>query len=556
MSGNREHPGNLPLLPMGLGATSLRFEEGADFWNQVKRVTADSSLADNLDVAMAGESSPRIWLFLHEPGQGNLSTAAALAIAQELGARDQAALILDCDDQGSQLTRWAGRHEAEGWIDLVRYGASVLTSGVAVPFQGRRAYVLGVGSFTPTDVTQQEAEDLVNRLKRQADDLILVAPANSLGRLWAQVADIRLLCWDRARKPADLIERVCDSFEDADCQLTGLIGFGLPEEGISLGTVTGSTGFEQDQEEAVDQESEDVGDEDYQDERFTADDLEDVDYSDLDEASEEDPIDEDPVDDQEEDQEEDPDEDRAENNGEPVDPDDLKPSPHYTEASEKEETGSSRVFWMFAMVSLLVIVVVSVFYLKYVRVDEPVPGQEQDPVVAQVDEAHSAPIQTQEVAEADSEPVDVAITDQDPNAVDMGSETPDEDQNLAEGDEQSAEPQGTSVTPAQEDLTDPQDPVSEAEEELFTMDPYLQSVGTDGWALHLYSFPDSIAAQDQAKQLERKGFRTVTRPVQFKDKGRWFRVYVGSFMSRGEALEAKDLLFEQLNIDWARATEF
>ena len=119
---------------------------------------------------MQGKSSPRIWLFLHEPGRGDLSAAVAMSFARELAFRDQAALVLDCDDRDQALTRWAGRVEAEGWIDLARYGTSVLTSGVAMPFVGRRGYLLGVGSFAPTDVTGEEIDTLLTRLRRQADD--------------------------------------------------------------------------------------------------------------------------------------------------------------------------------------------------------------------------------------------------------------------------------------------------------------------------------------------------------------------------------------------------
>jgi cell division protein FtsN len=93
-------------------------------------------------------------------------------------------------------------------------------------------------------------------------------------------------------------------------------------------------------------------------------------------------------------------------------------------------------------------------------------------------------------------------------------------------------------------------------EARFSMDPYLQEVGSDGWALHLYSLPDRPAAEQQAAALERRGFRTEIRPFVLKDKGLWYRVYVGSFLTRREALEAKDPLLETLNIDWARVTEF
>ena len=210
---------------MKLGAGDLEFNGPETFWADVERVTGKSGLGANLDLAMAGESSPRVWLFLHEPGQEGLSAAAALSIARQLAARDQAVLILDGDDQVCRLSRWAGRHEEEGWIDMVRYGASVLTSGTALPFPGRRSYLIGVGSFNPTEVELQEAHDLVARLRRQADDLILVAPHGPLGLLWARVADIRLFCWDQEERGAREMEDVCAEYEQAGDQLTGLVAY-------------------------------------------------------------------------------------------------------------------------------------------------------------------------------------------------------------------------------------------------------------------------------------------------------------------------------------------
>ena len=41
-------------------------------------------------------------------------------------------------------------------------------------------------------------EALLARLRRQADDILMVAPADGLGKMWASHANIRLLCWDQA----------------------------------------------------------------------------------------------------------------------------------------------------------------------------------------------------------------------------------------------------------------------------------------------------------------------------------------------------------------------
>lgn len=565
MSEKREHPGNLPLLPMGWAAANLKFNTAEDFWAEAQRVTATASLGDNLDIAMAGESSPRIWLFLHEPGQGQLSAAAALAMARALGGRDQAVLILDCDDADSKLTRWAGRHESEGWIDLVRYGASVLTSGVALPFEGRRGYILGVGSFTPTDVEPQEAEDLINRLKRQADDLVLVAPANVAGKLWARLADIRLLCWDRVSKPAELIERICAGFEAADTPLTSLIGFGLPEEGVALGggQAQGSAEVTVPVVDDQDLDEDDLNDD--LDERLEAADLEDVDYTEsygqdedleTEELGDEDddgfgPSDDsEPGDDQDEGLDEEPEEELEA-------PGVFVPAPDL-DTDHEPGTGSSRVFWGAAIVSLAIILVVSVYYLKFVRVDEPVAGRRQPVVAEQAQPKRPAPIQTQETTAMDTP--DVAADDQTDGQTDEMGEMDSEGGESAIDTEPADQPTVVE-TPPETVIEEPAQAPAEVEAQetparQFTMDPYMQPVGSDGWALHLYSFPDSVTAETEVRRLQRKGFQTATRAVEVKDKGVWYRVYVGSFLSRKEALQDKDLLLKELKTDWARATEF
>lgn len=507
MSENREFPEDLPLLPMGWGASNLDFDGAKDFWQEVRRITAESSLGDNLDTAMVGKSSPRIWLFLHEPGQGALSAAAALEIARELGSRDQAVLILDCDDTDSKLTRWAGRHEAEGWIDLVRYGASVLTSGVALPFSGRRGYILGVGSFTPTDVEFEEAEDLLNRLKRQADDLVLVAPADATGKLWARLADIRLLCWDRARKSRDLIARVCGDFAEAECPVTGLVSFGLPDEGGQATPVA---------------EEPDTGEEPVVDQGVAADEAVAAGGPEV-----------------------------------PASPDDSPPADEpvaEVAPAGKQETGSSRVFWGAALVSLALIAVVSIYYLKFVRTD----GTGTPPVAEAGFQLQSQTGDLLGETQPASTGNQVALADRQESAEDsLGTGT---DTAAPAATAPATAAPATAAPAAAGPGTDEPDrretAAPESGRQEFAMDPYLQPVGTDGWALHVYSFPDSASALDEVRRLERKGFQTAIRAVQIKEKGRWYRVYLGSFLSRKEALEAKDPLLKKLRTDWARATEF
>ena len=81
---------------------------------------------------------------------------------------------------------------------------------------------------------------------------------------------------------------------------------------------------------------------------------------------------------------------------------------------------------------------------------------------------------------------------------------------------------------------------------------YTVPAGQAGWALHVYSLPDSAGASAQAAELERAGYRTAVRIVEIKDKGgRWWRLYVGSFPSRAAARAAMPALLARLGATWA-----
>ncbi len=588
MSLDREHPGNLPLLPMKLGAGDLEFNGPETFWADVERVTGKSGLGANLDLAMAGESSPRVWLFLHEPGQEGLSAAAALSIARQLAARDQAVLILDGDDQVCRLSRWAGRHEEEGWIDMVRYGASVLTSGTALPFPGRRSYLIGVGSFNPTEVELQEAHDLVARLRRQADDLILVAPHGPLGLLWARVADIRLFCWDQEERGAREMEDVCAEYEQAGDQLTGLVAY--------TGAVVDQAGVPSELDRSVEPEAETAPAED---EAFA---------KEAPAESEPVPGDEAPVSPEFEDQdsvvhdfgpaaEEDEPDSAGEGSGEDAGDEEAhqEEGDLFAVARTRDSgRGSSRVFWGFAGVAMVIVVVVSVFY--WIQVRQPGPlAQNQGPqdqvaqsqvaqnqgVLAQAEQpGYSGLTREQQLAgdemtaaqdridqEQDIQSgVQDGVRSGDHDGSVVGTVTPQEQGAVAETAVQdsaprpSAQTSGTAGDEAASGEAPRYQPEPAADPDparpVFNMAPFQSPVGQDGWALHVYSFSDSTSAHRECLRLKRRGFTTATRPVQLKEKGRWYRVYVGNFPNKTEALAARQGLADKLKLDYVRPTEF
>ena len=493
-------PGGLPVFTTGWGAGNINFEDDAKFWDESNRLIAGGQLAGSIDSAMSGHSSPRVWLFLHEPGEAHLSVAAALNFARELGNRDQAVLLLDGDDDNADLTRWSGRTDLDGWVDLVRYGSSVLTCGTPMPFEGRRGYLLGVGSFTPADVTSVEVKDLLARLKRQADDILITAPADAVGRLWAAESDLRLLCWNRSQRSSSLVSNLLESFEAVGIPMTGLVGFGLPQ-----------------QEEVVP------------------------------------PVPELPIV---------PTAASEILNELALEDDDIHEDVEF--ATSK---GNSGIFWLIVVVSLLMISVAGGYYFKYVKVPSggifPVVTQNEDVEPNHtLNQASMSGTQTFDGGETNNPAIEQP-SDDGADLIDTGEvETPsgqaksDLDEIVPEmkTDEAASDLEAADLKLQEKPVV----PVEEApvKETDMAMEPYLGTVGSGGWALHVFSFPDSIRAEKEMSVLANKGFRSMARAIEFKDKGRWFRVYVGSFESKTEANAARSNLMEKLGEDWANPVRF
>lgn len=532
---NGATPGGLPLMNSGWGAGQWDFEPGEAFWAQIDKNTSGGAMAEQMDAAMAGKSAPRVWLIMHEPGQPELSAAVALAFARELGHRDQAALVLDCDDQSQTLTRWVERVEAEGWIDLARYGTSVLTAGVPMPFDGRRGYLLGVGSFAPTDITGEEIQQLVQRLRRQADDLILVAPADALGELWASVANIRLLCWDRASRTAADLEGLVTGLAATEYGLTGLVGFGLPKAIPTQNEVPEPVLDDLPEPEVTDPEIAEV------DPVEPADDFEAPVAAAV--AAEPEEIESKP-------EPELPKIEEADSSG-------------WTDAPDVEDTvdsrkGTSGVFWFLASASVVIVAILGVYWFKYVRIPDSELNQPVA-VVAQQNVAERTPVDAVQVELANhDDPAGDDLAEAVVDSVVLPAEIT--DAAVTEDAAPKTEDSGLNAAGPFEERTETEPEVQVADsapaEPVFSMMPYRSTVGAAGWALHLYSFPDSSGADVELAELRRRGFETEIRVVEIPDKGRWWRIYVGSFASKGDARAATPLLLKKLRTDWAKPTRF
>ncbi|RKZ17641.1 hypothetical protein DRQ50_04780, partial [bacterium] len=107
-----------------------------------------------------------------------------------------------------------------------------------------------------------------------------------------------------------------------------------------------------------------------------------------------------------------------------------------------------------------------------------------------------------------------------------------------------------------EPVTEPQETAAAPARPTFDPTPYQGVVGADGWTLHLYSFPDSTGAAAEVGILARRGIKAAVRTVEIAGKGRYHRVYVGSFADRTAAREAMSSLMDRLGADWANPVRF
>ena len=530
MNLNADTPGGLPEFALDLDPARLDFSGNGDFWARVQALVADGDLGTHLDACLSGHSAPRVWTFLFDEGQAGLALTAAFSMAAALCQRDQSVLVLDGDDHQSLLTRLSGRHESHGWIDMARYGASILTCGDDLPFEGRRGHLLGVGSFAPTDISAEEVADLLTRLRRQADDILILAPLDPTGRLWNEAADIRLLCRDRARMGQDRLTQLVDGLGTES--LVGL---------VTTGTVVDTAPVTEAAAGVVDPPPESPA----------------PDRAVPEQAEVSDPPDEIP-------------EVPAEPEAVPLEPVASNMAAILAAAEADEASGeapppipgegqrTSRIFWGAAVVSVVIILAVSVYWLKFLRVPEEgyfesvVPGRSLSDVGTEGGATENLTV------DADLPPTtETALAGPDTAAADTTGAV---QTAAAEVDTQPAPPPPVEIpvetTVTADPVTPETDPEPAGAGPVFSMTPYEVPVGTEPWAIHVYSLPDSAAADKEIARLERRGFTTGLKIVEVPDKGRWYRLYLGSFPDKAAAREAMPLLLEKLGETWAQVRPY
>ncbi len=533
---DRQYIAGLPLFVADVAALPEKFESGTSFWKAVDKLTPGDRLAGQLDHLLGGASSPRVWLLLHEPGQPQLSAVAALMLARALNARGQNVLVLDADEAGAALTIWSEREETEGWIDVARFGASVLAAGVDLPFRGARGLLLGVGSFVPTDVTADEIVSLLGRLRHQADDILVVAAVGPAALPWARRADRRLFCWDRSARGEAQLGPVFGPFAAEGVPLTGLVAYGEAAAAMPAAAPPSPEPPLADPirvKPAVAEPVEDTVKADSPEPVRVAPVLPPVSQPVLPPTSP-------PV---------------SQPASPPVSPRTSPPvtlPPMPVEALRPEvdlgaelepPRGTPRMFWAAAAVFGLALVAISWYWTTHIRVP---PGGYFEPVVTREEPQPTA-------RDTVTSPGTVGGSMPDSLAA-AGSAEP--ARRVAEagglasiGDTLPAS--RTPAAPVEPKVSAPDSPAA-GRPAPFDRAPYSVPAGQAGWALHVYSLADSASAAAQVAELERSGLRTAVRIVEIREKGgRWWRVYVGSFPTRSAANAALPALLDRLKATWA-----
>lgn len=203
---SRHGPLGLPLYPTGFAVEELHLDGGPMFWEEVQRLSSGEALAGFVTDHLAAPAAPRVCVILGPPDATAARAAAALMTARSLGRRGRRVAVVDGDDLSPDLTRWAGRAEVEGWIDVVRYGSSPSAAAAALPWAAPGGLLLGVGSYQPNRATGDEVRALVAILLEEVDTVLVSASTGDRGAVWATVPSLRVLCWDQAALDSSLCE--------------------------------------------------------------------------------------------------------------------------------------------------------------------------------------------------------------------------------------------------------------------------------------------------------------------------------------------------------------
>ena len=195
-------PGQLPLYEIKVSGAGLDLSQVGGFGLQAGDLSAEAGFGPVIE---SWDSLPELIVILDEPARTSSRAVAALALAGELIRREKTVVILDGDDHLPDLTRWAGRLEQEGWVDVVRYGISVETASIPLPWAPQQGRFIGAGSYQPTRASADELASLLSILQSETDVVIVCASAGDRGAAWAVQPSQRMVCWSPSTQFEDTV---------------------------------------------------------------------------------------------------------------------------------------------------------------------------------------------------------------------------------------------------------------------------------------------------------------------------------------------------------------
>jgi Mrp family chromosome partitioning ATPase len=456
----------------------------------------------------------------------------AVLVGRRMAERGSRVLIVDADVRHVGLSRWASDQDldAEGLVDVLQYGASVSAVRRRGPVDG--VDVVGVGSYRPDDAdlfTEEDLLRLVAQLRGEADVVLILAPA------W--IGDDRfhpLL----VHADSVIVSLHLDRSLGARLQelLEYLQGLNVPVAGLM--TYAGPDAAERRIDDVFDVETE-VPEESLDTEaRETDEPLGATPEAPSDESAEgpvpfATPTDREPVATDEEVRSEEWAESR----------------PRALERPTADTGGSSTVFRVVAVIALVGLVAFIGWWGLSSRDDTPpvdVAVTTPPPVVE--DEVPAVDASAEEGAEETPATADEAGTEPAEGPGEIPPTPP------VDGDDATEEPAaeepaaGTTATGDDEEFPEPE-PV-ETEPALADWERDVARAVGPGYALHVASFGDEAAARSEVRRLaSAHGWQPDVRSTVI-DGEEWYRVLVGRFDSRAEALAARAPIGDVLGLEW------
>jgi len=455
----------------------------------------------------------------------------AVLMARRLAEQGRKVLLVDGDVRHVGLSRWLPDRDldAEGLVDVLQYGASVPALRRSGPVEG--VDVLAVGSYRPDDASLFEEDAvlrLMSQLRAEADVVIVLAPGWVTDERFHPLlvhADTVIVSIHLDRTLGPRLQELLQYLTGLNVPVAGLMTYAGPDAaerhvddvfgakapaGARTDDVVPS-GPVQEPLPTPPGGVEPVSSEPVSSEAVSS------------EAGQAEPA---------------------------VEPLLSEPEtrPRAIEPREEDDGGTSRVFRVAAVVSLVVILAFVGWWGLSSRTDDAIPDVPGRPPVEvaadRTDARESTPPEAITTDEAASTIADDELpTDDEQAATDPGDET-------AAADDGGAPQETAPVTAQPETAVDaPVNPADDGSGD--DMEAALaQRPGGGGYALHVASFASQARAETDAEKLRQdEGWDPLVRAATV-DGQEWYRVLVGRFAERADAMDARGFVGEIVDADW------